>query len=144
MTQPPPHRAIALMRESSRLYTQLFGKRFKQLDLTAEEARTLAYLSASEAISQRALADLMHVQPIVLSRLIDRLEAGGWVTRQPSPTDRRANEIHTTDKGRTAARKIRAVNDIIADSLAADLSAEELAALLRGLEVIRRALDEAR
>ncbi len=144
MTQPPSHRAIALMRESSRLYTQLFGKRFKQLELTAEEARTLAYLSASEAISQRGLADLMHVRPIVLSRLIDRLEAGGWVARQPSPTDRRANEIHMTDKGRAAARKIRAVNDTIANRLAADLSAEDLAALLRGLEVIRGALDEVR
>lgn len=132
------------MRESSRLYTQLFSKRFQQLQLTSEEARTLAHLSASDAMPQRRLADLMHVQPIVLSRLVDRLEAGGWVERRPSPSDRRAKEVFLTSKGRTAARKIRGVNDGLAKDLAAQLDESELKALLRGLGVIRQSLEDMR
>jgi DNA-binding MarR family transcriptional regulator len=132
------------MRESSRLYTQLFSKRFQQLHLTSEEARTLAHLSASDAMSQRRLAELMHVQPIVLSRLVDRLEAGGWVERRPSPTDRRAKEVFLTANGRTAARKIRGVNDGLAEDLAGQLDEAELTVLLRGLGVIRQSLENMR
>jgi MarR family transcriptional regulator, transcriptional regulator for hemolysin len=144
MTKPSPHNAIALMRESARLYTKIFGKRFRELHLTAEEARTLAYLSIGETMSQRRLADLMHVQPIVLSRLIDRLEAASWAERRPSPSDRRVNEIHLTAKGRAGARKIRAINDNLADRLTAELAPEDLPALVRGLQVIRAALEEIR
>ena len=140
MTDPEAHRAIALMRESARLYNQLFGRRFRELKLTPEEARTLAHLSVSEVMSQRRLADLMHVQPIALSRLLDRLEVGGWVERRPSPTDRRAKEIHMTAKGRTAARKIRAINDGLADRLANVLGTDDLASLLLGLGLIRETL----
>ncbi len=144
MNDPSPHRAIALMRESSRLYTQLFSKRFQQLQLTSEEARTLAHLSVSDAMSQRRLAELMHVQPIVLSRLVDRLETGGWVERRASPTDRRAKEVFLTAKGRTAARKIRGVNDGLAENLATQLNEAELKTLLRGLGVIRQSLEDMR
>lgn len=132
------------MRDSSRLYTQLFGKRFRELELTSEEARTLAHLSAGEAMTQRQLADLMHVAPISLSRLVDRLEAGGWAERRPSPSDRRAKEIFLTAKGRDAARKIRAINDGLADQLARELDEDELEVLLRGLGVIRQALEAMR
>jgi DNA-binding MarR family transcriptional regulator len=33
---------------------------------------------------------MMEIQPITLARLIDRLEADGYVERRPDPTDRRA------------------------------------------------------
>lgn len=144
MSEASPHRAIALMRESSRLYTQLFGRRFRELKLTSEEARTLAHMSASETLLQRQLADLMHVQPITLSRLVDRLEGRGLVERRPSPTDRRANEIHLTAKGRAAARKILAINDGLADQLAGQLDAGELKTLAKGLGVIRQSLEKMR
>ena len=144
MPETPPHRAIVLMRESARLYNQLFTKRFRELNLTAEEARTLAYLSSSESVSQRKLAELMHVQPIVLSRLVDRLESGGWVERRRSQADRRVNELHLTALGRQSSRKIRAINEGLASRLANDLDAEQLAALLKGLAVFRSALEEMR
>ncbi len=144
MSQASAHRAIALMREASRLYTQLFGKHFKVLSLTSEEARTLAYLGAGDGVTQKDLADQMHVRPIGLSRLIDRLEGGGWLERRPSPTDRRANTLHLTAKGRTGAEDIRAINNTLADRLAGGLPADELASLTRGLEVIRQALEEMR
>jgi DNA-binding MarR family transcriptional regulator len=95
-------------------------------------------------MSQRRLADLMHVQPITVSRLVDRLEAAGFAERRADPNDRRANEIHLTPKGRTAARKIRSVNDVLADQLSAQLDPKELAGLLHGLGVIREALEQMR
>jgi DNA-binding MarR family transcriptional regulator len=144
MSDASPHRAIALMRESSRVYTQLFGRRFRELKLTPEEARTLAHLSGSETMLQRRLADLMHVQPIALSRLLDRLEGRGFAERRASPTDRRAKEVHLTAKGRAAARKILAINDGLAAQLAGQLDANELAKLLKGLGVIRQALEKMR
>jgi DNA-binding MarR family transcriptional regulator len=142
MPDAEPHRAIALMRESSRMYAKLFGKRFRELKLTPEEARTLAHLSAGETMRQRQLADLMHVQPIALSRLVDRLESRGFAERRPSPSDRRAKEIHLTAKGRAAARKILAINDGLAAQLADHLETDELAILVKGLGVVRQALEE--
>lgn len=144
MLQASAHRAIALMREASRLYTQLFAKHFKALSLTSEEARTLAYLGAEDGVTQKDLAAVMHVRPIGLSRLIDRLQDGGWLERRQSPADRRANTLHLTEKGKAGAQDIRAINSTLADRLAGDLPADDLASLVRGLEVVRAALEEMR
>jgi DNA-binding MarR family transcriptional regulator len=45
-----------------------------------------------------ALAELLEVQAITLTRLIDRMEAAGWVERRSHPSDRRAVQLYLTPK----------------------------------------------
>jgi MarR family transcriptional regulator for hemolysin len=39
---------------------------------------------------------MLDLQPITLTRLLDRLCAGGLIERRPDPNDRRANRLYLT------------------------------------------------
>jgi MarR family transcriptional regulator for hemolysin len=94
-----PERSIGfLVHDVSRLLRRNFNRRVQALGLTQTQWRAIAQLSRNEGINQATLADFMEVQPITLARLIDRIEAAGWVERRPDPTDRRAVQLYLTDK----------------------------------------------
>jgi len=48
--------------------------------------------------SPRELADIERVQPPSMTRVIAALVKGGWVTKQPHPSDRRQVTIAVTDQ----------------------------------------------
>lgn len=85
-----------------------------------------------------ALAAAEGVSAPTMSRLVDGLEHDGLVTRRPDPDDARGVLVRATDKGAKTLRRGRARR---VDTLAAGLrglSAEELAAISRGAELIER------
>jgi DNA-binding MarR family transcriptional regulator len=97
-----------LVTEISRLFSRDFSARVRDYDLTHTQWQALAVLSRQEGINQAELANLLQVQPISLGRLIDRMEAAGWVA-PPAPNDRRAILLLTSgradlDKMTAAAR----------------------------------------
>ena len=79
-----------------------------------------------------------------VSRLLDRAEAAGLVVRTPHPSDRRAQQVVLTAKGREAARAYAPLMGSVLDSLVSDeLTKEEqatLIGLLERLEARARAL----
>jgi DNA-binding MarR family transcriptional regulator len=142
MTAPIPlsQEAAALLRENGHLQRQLFRRRLKGLSVTAEEARALAYLGANGGVTQRQLADLMDILPISLTRLLDRLEAGGWAERRMSESDRRVRRLFLTPKGRAEARRIWAIHQELETRLTEGLSSETLAHLTEGLRHVHAVL----
>lgn len=46
-----------------------------------------------------AMAEHYGVQPSVITRVLTRLEAGGFITRHPDPTDGRSQRVAITDAG---------------------------------------------
>ncbi|RYG94904.1 MAG: MarR family transcriptional regulator, partial [Alphaproteobacteria bacterium] len=50
-----------------------------------------------ENVRQNTLADAIGIEGASLVRLIDELQASGLVTREPDPSDRRANVVSLTD-----------------------------------------------
>jgi len=52
----------------------------------------------NQGMKQSKLAETPEVQPISVGRLIDRMEAAGWVKRCPDPSDRQAVNLYLTDK----------------------------------------------
>jgi MarR family transcriptional regulator for hemolysin len=90
------HSVGALLADVSRLLRRNFNRRAQSLGLTQAQWLALARLSRNEGINQACLADQLEVQPITLARLVDRLEANGWVERRPDPSDRRAQRLFLT------------------------------------------------
>lgn len=79
--------------------------------------------------TQVELAEIIRVQPGVVSRMIDRLEARQALLREPHPLDRRSKVVQLTEGGREMLRRWR---DRRAERLAAAcsiLDTEELAVL---------------
>ncbi len=57
------------------------------------------------------MAAEMDLEPITLSRLIDRMEAAGLIERRPDPTDRRAHRLYLQEEARPLVAKFRDVGD---------------------------------
>ena len=91
------HRFGFLVNEVGRLY----GKRFDQLSrqnlgLSRAQCRLLNILARHDGavpLKQFELAERLELSSMAVASLCKRLEAGGWVTRQASPDDCRANDI---------------------------------------------------
>jgi DNA-binding MarR family transcriptional regulator len=78
----------------------------------------------------RELAVACGVDPPYATVMVDDLQAKGYVTREPHPTDRRARMVTVSTAGRRAARKADAILLTPPPALAA-LPAAELATLQR-------------
>jgi DNA-binding MarR family transcriptional regulator len=87
-----------LIGDVARLLRRNFDQRVQDLGLTQAQWRAIAQLSREEGIKQVVLADRLEVKPITLARLIDRLEAAGWVKRRRDREDRRATRLYLTPK----------------------------------------------
>jgi DNA-binding MarR family transcriptional regulator len=72
------------------------------------EVAVLAILRERGAISQRSLADLTHVNPTLMVKLVDDLEAKGWVVRGRKPGDRRSYALRLTSGGLSALGDLEA------------------------------------
>jgi MarR family transcriptional regulator for hemolysin len=61
-------------------------------------------------VRQTALADAIGIEGASLVRLLDELQSSGLITRVQDPTDRRANAVNLTERGRTV---VEAVNETL-------------------------------
>lgn len=87
-----------LVADIARLLRRNIDRRLQSLDLTQAQWRAIVHLSRSEGMTQAALAESLEIQPITLTRLVDRMESAGWVERRTHPLDRRAVQLFLTTK----------------------------------------------
>jgi MarR family transcriptional regulator, transcriptional regulator for hemolysin len=74
--------------------------------------------AAPAALTQGELAELALLDKTTMVVTLDRLEGDGLARRMPSPTDRRARIVETTDAGDTTLAEARTViDDVYADVL---------------------------
>src|SRR3981081_3597729 len=66
----------------------------------------LAKVERSEGLKQSELAELMEMQPITLTRLIDRLCDNHWIERRSDDTDRRVNRLYLRKAARPLLGKL--------------------------------------
>ena len=122
-----------LLNDSARLYRRAFNARTKASGITALQWRLITYLKRHEGIRQGPLADLIEVEPITLSRMLDRLAEAGLVERRADPTDRRAWRLYLTPRAADLLLSIRRTADVLNDEATEGLTAaerEQLAALV--------------
>src|SRR5689334_11100240 len=70
-----------------------------QAVLSAHQASILDHLDEVEGTSLLDLAKHMGVTPSTMSLTVDRLERGGYVTRERSKEDRRRVDLRLTESG---------------------------------------------
>lgn len=97
-----------LLADVSRLLRRDFDRRVRSLSLTQVQWRAIAQLNREQGIRQAVLAERLEVTPITVARLIDRLDAAGWVRREPDPGDRRAALLYLTPKAGPILDEMRA------------------------------------
>jgi MarR family transcriptional regulator, transcriptional regulator for hemolysin len=129
-----------LISDTARLLRKRFDQRARELGMTRAQWQVLAYLAMNEGINQSGLAEILDVEPITLSRHLDKLEQAGWVIRKPDPNDRRARHLILSESAAGELMKIRKVGRCLMEDITAGLTPEQIDALRGGLQHVRDAL----
>ncbi|MBQ5412840.1 MAG: MarR family transcriptional regulator, partial [Oscillospiraceae bacterium] len=91
----------------------------------------LHILSEEDGITQKVLAQKMHIRPQSLTGVLEKLEDKGLIRRQRSETDKREQNVFITDEGKKLSADLTAKRDRITEELFSILSDEEKAELYR-------------
>ncbi len=125
-----------LIHDAARLMRRTFEQRGSEYGLSAAQWRLLVRLIKEEGVAQARLAELLEIEPISVSRLLDRMEEAGWVERRQGTSDRRVRMVFPTDKTRDVFTKIKAVAGDVYERALTGLTPDERQATIHGLRVI--------
>lgn len=124
-----PFRIGFLVHDVSRLRRTVLDKILKPLGITRSQWWVLGNLSRhrrEEGMMQTELAKVMDVGKVTLGGLIDRLQAGGYVERQPDPGDRRAKRVVLTARGAALLAEIQTVGTSVNERMLAGISRSDI------------------
>lgn len=125
-----------LIHDSARVLRKRFEAKGSAYGLSAAQWRLMVVLVKEEGVAQARLAELLEIEPISVSRLLDRMEEGGWIERRPDASDRRVRMIFPTDKSRQAFAAIKSVAGEVYDAALAGLTDDEKRVLVKALGAI--------
>jgi DNA-binding MarR family transcriptional regulator len=126
-----------LLNDTARLYRRTLDGMLRDLGMTSLQWRTVARLKREPGMRQSELADLLEVEPITLSRMIDRLADSGMVCRKPDPNDRRAWNLYLTDKTDGLIRQLEIEARRVEEHAFSGLSEDERQVLAGLVERVR-------
>src|ERR1700738_4733964 len=86
--------------ELQRLVRAYADKEAARFGITRAQWAVLAKVERNEGMKQTELAEQMEMQPITLTRLVDRLCDNSWIERRGDDTDRRVNRLYLRKAGR--------------------------------------------
>lgn len=76
--------------------------------LTVTQLRLLFHLAEQDGLSNAELAERLYVTRPSVSALLERLERGGFISREVDPDDRRGIRIMLEPRGRAAVKTVGA------------------------------------
>ncbi|MCY4220967.1 MAG: MarR family transcriptional regulator [Thiotrichales bacterium] len=98
-----------LVHDIARLMRTNYDRRVKRLGLTRSQWWVITNLYRNDGLTQSELAETLDIERASLGRLLDRLEANGWVRREPCRRDRRAKRVRLTNEVVPVMREMRAI-----------------------------------
>lgn len=129
-----------LYQDIARFRAILFDSLLKPHDMTMSQGWVLVHLLRENGLRQSELAERLEVATVTTSKLIDRLEARGYVERRADPNDRRSNRVFATDQAKAIVKTLtKTISDV--DGIANEgVDAAELEITRKVLRQMRRNL----
>lgn len=101
--------AFGAFMSAMHIHRQVMAKLFAERGGHMGQAVCLRVLDAHDGISQRDLADILHLSRPTVTTMLQALEKGGVIVRKTDETDQRLTRVYLTDEGRQRAGELRAV-----------------------------------
>ena len=111
--------------------------------MTRAKWAVLARLDRFEGLKQTELAEMLDLQPITLTRLLDGLANNGLIERRPDPDDRRAKRLFLTPAARPLLERLTALGEGLMETALAGLEPSDVDALLGRLTTVKENLRKA-
>lgn len=126
-----------LISDVSRLMRRVYDRRVEPLGLTRSQWRVLVHLHRREGVSQTELAAILEIEKPTLGRLVERLEAKGWVERRIDERDQRARRLLITDAVRPLIDEMETIAEAVHDDALEGLNGDEATQLSRALLIVK-------
>ena len=123
--------------ETAHALRKAFDRRAVGMGVTRAQWKVLFRLSRRPGLRQIELADMLDIEPITLSRIVDRLEEAGFVERVADPADRRAWRLHVTAKAKPLVAKLQAIADEMTADAFAGIDPDDVQTTRRVLALVR-------
>jgi DNA-binding MarR family transcriptional regulator len=124
----------------ARLLRAAFDRRMRRLGLTRAQWLVLTRLHRCPGASQSELAEMLEIEKASAGRMIDRLEAKGWVERRAHHKDRRIKRIFLTREAERVHKRIWRIAEVTVDDALSSLSTVEREQLMTLLVRIKSSL----
>jgi MarR family transcriptional regulator for hemolysin len=114
-----------------------------QFGITRAQWVVLVRLDRSEGLKQSELAEILDLQPISLTRLLDKLCESGLIERRPDPIDRRAKRLFLTPAARPLLEKLGDLGEELMATALAGIERESIERIVAQLDIVKENLRQA-
>lgn len=118
--------------------TKIYTSRFlKDTDLHPGQVGMLFLIRKKGTLSQKELANFLHLTPPTMTVAIQKLEKNEYITRKPDEKDQRIMRLGITKKGNDTLKQIEGLSAHIDSTLFRNMTIEERIVLRRLLNQVR-------
>ena len=141
---PSSRRELAFaINDVARLLRTHADQKAAQFGMTRAKWAVLAQLDRFEGLKQNELAEMLDLQPITLTRLLDQLCHNGLIERRADPDDRRAKRLFLAPAARPLLARLSDLGEDLMQTALAGLSTSEIGSLLVQLSTVKENLRQA-
>jgi len=138
MTPQPVKREIAFtIMDVARMLKTYADQRARQFGISRAQWAVLIRIERSEGLKQSELAELLDLQPISLTRLLDRLADNGLIERRADPNDRRANRLYLKPAAKPLLGRLTELGADMMETVLEGLDAKSIDRMLSELGMLK-------
>jgi MarR family transcriptional regulator for hemolysin len=139
-----PNREFAFtLNDVARLLRTYADQRAAVFGITRAQWAVMARLDRFEGLKQSELAEMLDLQPITLTRLLDRLADHGLIERRPDPHDRRAKRLFLTPVARPLLERLGGLGEELMSTALAGIDRSTVKLMLANLSIAKDNLRQA-
>lgn len=131
-------RILYIIHELSRLIATNFDNAMLRHKLTHGQWWAMMHIIEHPGASQSDLASIMQMTRASAGKLLERMEAKGWIERRSDPTDNRVRRIYLTDGAVPVFQLMGREGVLLFQTLLGTLDSDTETRLLETLQQIRR------
>ncbi|MEM9229192.1 MAG: MarR family transcriptional regulator [Pseudomonadota bacterium] len=126
-----------IFQEIARFRSIIFDAKLSSYDITMSQGWVLVHLWRENGLRQSDLAERLDIATVTTSKLIDRLESGGFVERRDDPADRRSKRVFATSEGLNLVKVMTSIVYEVDEIANSGISKSELARTMTVLMKMR-------
>jgi MarR family transcriptional regulator for hemolysin len=139
-----PNREFAFtLNDVARLLRTYADHRASAFGITRAQWAVMARLDRQEGLKQSELAEMLDLQPITLTRLLDRLGDSGLIERRPDPRDRRVKRLFLTPAARPLLVRLGGLAEELMSTALAGIDRPTVKLMLANLSLAKENLRQA-
>jgi MarR family transcriptional regulator, organic hydroperoxide resistance regulator len=135
--------AFGALRDAMRTNAHAMARCFAATGGHPGQAACLRVLDRNDGVSQRELAEILHVSPPSISSMLQAVEKSGAIVRRPDGADQRITRVYLTEAGRLLAAEQRRVLAEYVNATVARLPEDDRRELVRILAELTETIERA-